>query len=79
MYRSRLMKEELGVGKSYVNVSSCGNIVVGDWVIAQYDEKSYSGVVDIVSLNDVQVSVMYRMFTGFWKWQEKAEIQYSSQ
>ena len=63
----------MGVVKSYVKVSSCGNIVVGDWVIAQYDEKSYPGVVDIVGLNDVQVSVMHRMFTGFWKWPEKAD------
>ena len=40
----------------------------GDWVIVRYDGKEFPGEVMLVGEKDVQVSVMVRKFSGFWRW-----------
>ena len=44
------------------------NIIIGDWVIVQYDNVRYPGEVTIIKGEDIQVNVMVPAGKQIWKW-----------
>ncbi len=52
------------------NVGILKDLKIGDWVKVRYeiDNKEYPGEVITIGENDVQVKVMVRKFSGFFKW-----------
>ena len=78
MFRTSLMKEEVGVVKGYEDVRTGGSSIeegevyaVRHWLIVEYEGKYFPGEIVAVGLDDVRVNSMDRnKGQGFWYWQK---------